>query len=108
MVVTNYTYSTQAHQSSSWRNKGLDSVINKQIMHKSTRSTAPLHKKKSPIGPHILVRSSGYGKPTSPLKQLSTTTEKRASKEALKKPSLKAKSPPDKARQKGKLIVLYT
>ncbi|CAM5131842.1 unnamed protein product [Natator depressus] len=94
----------KAHQSSSWRNKGLDSVINKQIMHKSTRSTAPLHKKKSPIGPHILVRSSGYGKPTSPLKQLSTTTEKRASKEALKKPSLKAKSPPDKARQKETLF----
>ncbi|XP_077668899.1 centrosomal protein of 162 kDa isoform X4 [Eretmochelys imbricata] len=94
----------KAHQSSSWRNKGLDSVINKQIMHKSTRSTAPLHKKKSSIGPHILVRSSGYGKPTSPLKQLSTTTEKRASKEALKKPSLKAKSPPDKARQKETLF----
>ncbi|TFK12623.1 Centrosomal protein of 162 kDa [Platysternon megacephalum] len=94
----------KACQSSSWRNKGLDSVINKQIMHKSTRSTAPLHKKKSPIGPHILVRSSGYGKPTSPLKQLSTTSEKRASKEALKKPSLKAKSPPDKARQKETLF----
>ncbi|XP_053880183.1 centrosomal protein of 162 kDa isoform X1 [Malaclemys terrapin pileata] len=94
----------KACQSSSWRNKGLDSVINKQIMHKSTRSTAPLHKKKFPIGPHILVRSSGYGKPTSPLKQLSTTSEKRASKEALKKPSLKAKSPPDKARQKDTLF----
>nr|XP_032639313.1 centrosomal protein of 162 kDa-like isoform X2 [Chelonoidis abingdonii] len=94
----------KACQSSSWRNKGLDSVINKQIMHKSTRSTAPFHKKKSPIGPHILVRSSGYGKPTSPLKQLSTTSEKRASKEALKKPSLKAKSPPDKARQKETLF----
>ncbi|KAM9155992.1 centrosomal protein of 162 kDa isoform 2-T3 [Pangshura tecta] len=93
----------KACQSSSWRNKGLDSVINKQIMHKSTRSTAPLHKK-SPVGPHILVRSSGYGKPTSPLKQLSTTSEKRASKEALKKPSLKAKSPPDKARQKETLF----
>ncbi|XP_065444234.1 centrosomal protein of 162 kDa isoform X8 [Chrysemys picta bellii] len=94
----------KACQSSSWRNKGLDSVTNKQIMHKSTRSTAPLHKKKSPIGPHILVRSSGYGKPTSPLKQFSTTSEKRASKEALKKPSLKAKSPPDKARQKDTLF----
>ncbi|XP_034621994.1 centrosomal protein of 162 kDa isoform X2 [Trachemys scripta elegans] len=94
----------KACQSSSWRNKGLDSVINKQIMHKSTRSTAPLHKKKFPIGPHILVRSSGYGKPTSPLKQLPTTSEKRASKEALKKPSLKAKSPPDKARQKDTLF----
>ncbi|XP_044867506.1 centrosomal protein of 162 kDa isoform X2 [Mauremys mutica] len=94
----------KACQSSSWRNKGLDSVINKQIMHKSTRSTAPLHKKKSPIAPHVLVRSSGYGKPTSPFKQLSTTSEKRASKEALKKPSLKAKSPPDKARQKETLF----
>ncbi|XP_039388315.1 centrosomal protein of 162 kDa isoform X2 [Mauremys reevesii] len=94
----------KACQSSSWRNKGLDSVINKQIMHKSTRSTAPLHKKKSPIAPHILVRSSGYGKPTSPLKQLSTASEKRASKEAFKKPSLKAKSPPDKARQKETLF----
>ncbi|XP_050806038.1 centrosomal protein of 162 kDa isoform X2 [Gopherus flavomarginatus] len=94
----------KACQSSSWRNTGLDSVINKQIMHKSTRSTAPLHKKKSPIGSHILVRSSGYGKPTSPLKQLSTTSEKRASKEALKKPGLKAKSPPDKARQKETLF----
>ncbi|KAM7173406.1 centrosomal protein of 162 kDa isoform 2-T5 [Macrochelys suwanniensis] len=94
----------KAHQSSSWKNKGLDSVIDKQITHKSTRSTGPLHKKKSPIGPHILVRSSGYGKPTSPLKQLSTTSEKRSSKEALKKPSLKAKSPPDKAKQKETLF----
>ncbi|XP_043366548.1 centrosomal protein of 162 kDa isoform X5 [Dermochelys coriacea] len=93
----------KAHQSSTWRNKGLDS-FNKQIMHKSIRSTAPLHKKKSPIGPHMLVRSSGYGKSTSPLKQLSTISEKRASKEALKKPSLKAKSPPDKARQKETLF----
>ncbi|KAG6940278.1 centrosomal protein 162 [Chelydra serpentina] len=93
----------KAHQSSSWKNKGLDSVIDKQITHKSARSTAPLHKKKSPVGPHIF-RSSGYGKPTSPLKQLSTTSEKRSSKEALKKPSLKAKSPPDKAKQKETLF----
>ncbi|XP_067416847.1 centrosomal protein of 162 kDa [Emydura macquarii macquarii] len=94
----------QAHQSSSWKNKRLDSVINKQIMYKSTRSTAPLHKKKSPIGHHVLVRSSGYGKPTSPLKQLSTISEKKATKETLKKPSLKAKSPLDKASQKETLF----
>ncbi|XP_074847055.1 centrosomal protein of 162 kDa isoform X2 [Carettochelys insculpta] len=95
----------QEHHSSPWKNKKVDSMINKQVVHKSTRSTAPLHKKKSLIGPHILVKSSGYGKVNSPLKQFSTAGEKRASKEVLKKTSLNVKSPPDKARQKE---ILFT
>nr|XP_025045582.1 centrosomal protein of 162 kDa isoform X6 [Pelodiscus sinensis] len=94
----------QAHQSNSWKNKSVDSVNNKQITQKNTRSTALLHKKKSLIGTHIVVRNSGYDKPTSPLKQLSTPSEKRTSKEVLKKPSLKARSSPNKARQKETLF----
>ncbi|XP_075779941.1 centrosomal protein of 162 kDa isoform X4 [Pelodiscus sinensis] len=94
----------QAQQSNSWKNKSVDSVNNKQITQKNTRSTALLHKKKSLIGTHIVVRNSGYDKPTSPLKQLSTPSEKRTSKEVLKKPSLKARSSPNKARQKETLF----
>lgn len=90
--------STQAHLSSSWKHDGLQSVTNKQTVYKNTRNTASLHKRKSVYG---AVRSSGYGKSISPLKQLSTTIEKKTSKDAFRRTSLKAKSPADKAKPKG-------
>uniref|UniRef100_A0A7M4FF29 Centrosomal protein of 162 kDa n=1 Tax=Crocodylus porosus TaxID=8502 RepID=A0A7M4FF29_CROPO len=69
---------SQEHLSSSWKHDGLQSVINKQTAYKNTRNAASLHKKKSVYG---AVRSSGYGKSISPLKQLSTTIEKKTSKD---------------------------
>ncbi|XP_019375942.1 PREDICTED: centrosomal protein of 162 kDa isoform X2 [Gavialis gangeticus] len=91
----------QEHLSSSWKHDGLQSVINKQTTYKNTRNAAALHKKKSVYG---AVRSSGYGKSISPLKQLSTTTEKKTSKDAFRRTSLKAKSPADKAKPKETLF----
>ncbi|XP_019352401.1 centrosomal protein of 162 kDa isoform X1 [Alligator mississippiensis] len=91
----------QAHLSSSWKHDGLQSVTNKQTVYKNTRNTASLHKRKSVYG---AVRSSGYGKSISPLKQLSTTIEKKTSKDAFRRTSLKAKSPADKAKPKETLF----
>uniref|UniRef100_A0A8D0GIJ2 Centrosomal protein of 162 kDa n=1 Tax=Sphenodon punctatus TaxID=8508 RepID=A0A8D0GIJ2_SPHPU len=90
-----------AHLPISWKNKSLDSLVNKQIIYKNTRSIVPVYKKRPLSGLHGSVRSSGYGKSSSPAKTLSTTNAKNASKEVLKKTSLKTKLPPDKARRKG-------
>ncbi|NXN36947.1 CE162 protein, partial [Rhinoptilus africanus] len=71
---------------------------------KNIRSPTPLHKKKSSYGPHGVVRSSGYGKPTSLSKQSSPANEKKAPKETFKKTGMKAKSPADRARSKEALF----
>ncbi|XP_066468584.1 centrosomal protein of 162 kDa [Tiliqua scincoides] len=84
----------QAHQDSTWTKEGLNAVINKQVMYKNTKNSAAMHKKKSLSGPYTAVRSSGYGKSSSPLKHLSTVNEKKGLKEGIKKPVLKARSPP--------------
>uniref|UniRef100_A0A8D0GN91 Centrosomal protein of 162 kDa n=1 Tax=Sphenodon punctatus TaxID=8508 RepID=A0A8D0GN91_SPHPU len=92
--------STLLHQDSKIK-QSLDSLVNKQIIYKNTRSIVPVYKKRPLSGLHGSVRSSGYGKSSSPAKTLSTTNAKNASKEVLKKTSLKTKLPPDKARRKG-------
>ncbi|KAJ6665778.1 hypothetical protein lerEdw1_001250 [Lerista edwardsae] len=84
----------QVHQHSTWTKEDLNSVINKQVIHKNIKNTAATHKKKSLSGPYTSVRSSGYGKSSSPLKHLSTVNEKKGSKEGVKKPVSKARSPP--------------
>ncbi|NXY71594.1 CE162 protein, partial [Glareola pratincola] len=71
---------------------------------KNIRSPTPLHKKKSSYGPHGVVRSSAYGKPTSLSKQSSPANEKKATKETFKKTGMKAKSPADRARSKEALF----
>ncbi|XP_060092626.1 centrosomal protein of 162 kDa isoform X1 [Heteronotia binoei] len=71
----------------------LESVMNKQVMHKNMKTTDAVHKKKSLSGPYSFVRSSGYGKSSSPLKQFPTVNEKKVLNEGIKKPALKAKSP---------------
>lgn len=86
--------SNQVHQYSTWTKEDLNSVINKQVMHKNIKNTAPTHKKKSLSGPYTSVRSSGYGRSSSPLKHLSTVNEKKGLKEGIKKPVSKARSPP--------------
>ncbi|XP_053143125.1 centrosomal protein of 162 kDa isoform X2 [Hemicordylus capensis] len=85
----------QVYQPSTWNKEGLNSLMNKQVTYKNAKSTVALHtRKKSLSGPHSSVRSSGYGKSSSPLKHFSTVSEKKAPKEGIKKPALKVKSPP--------------
>ncbi|XP_015283449.1 PREDICTED: LOW QUALITY PROTEIN: centrosomal protein of 162 kDa [Gekko japonicus] len=71
----------------------LESVINKQVMHKNMKTTDAVHKKKSLSGPYSFVRSSGYGRSSSPLKHSTTVNEKKVLNEGIRKPALKAKSP---------------
>ncbi|XP_025976905.2 centrosomal protein of 162 kDa isoform X4 [Dromaius novaehollandiae] len=94
----------QALQSLSFKDERLESMTTKETLYKSIRSTTPLHKKKCPRSPHGLVRSSGYGKPTSLSKQPFPSSEKKTLKETFKKTSVKAKSPSDKARPKEGLF----
>uniref|UniRef100_A0A8D0GM61 Centrosomal protein of 162 kDa n=1 Tax=Sphenodon punctatus TaxID=8508 RepID=A0A8D0GM61_SPHPU len=72
--------STLLHQDSKIK-QSLDSLVNKQIIYKNTRSIVPVYKKRPLSGLHGSVRSSGYGKSSSPAKTLSTTNAKNASKE---------------------------
>lgn len=80
-------------------------MTTKPVSYKNIRSPASLHKKKSSYGPPGVVRSSGYGKPTSVSNQSFTANEKKAPKETFKKTSVKAKSPADRARYKGNSII---
>ncbi|NWU57041.1 CE162 protein, partial [Dromas ardeola] len=89
----------QVLRSCSLKNERSESMTAKNI-----RSPTPLHKKKSSYGPYGVVRSSGYGKPTSLSKQSSPANEKKAPKETFKKTGMKAKSPADRARSKEALF----
>ncbi|XP_044532255.1 centrosomal protein of 162 kDa [Gracilinanus agilis] len=80
----------------------INPVINKQTLYKRPTSTPALLKRKSQSGPYASVRSSGYGKTYSPFK--TSATEKKTSKDIIKKENLKSKSPPYKIRQKGTLF----
>ncbi|KFM09818.1 hypothetical protein AS27_06439, partial [Aptenodytes forsteri] len=91
----------QALRSCSLKNERSESMTTKPMLYKNIRSPAPLHKKKSSYGPHGVVRSSWYGKPTSLSKQSFPVNEKKTPKETFKKTSVKAKSPADRARSKG-------
>ncbi|NXN65277.1 CE162 protein, partial [Himantopus himantopus] len=93
-----------AFRSCSLKNERSESMTTKPMLFKNIRSPAPLHKKKSSYGPHGVVRSSGYGKPTSLSKQSFPANEKKAPKETFKKTSVKAKSPADRARSKETLF----
>ncbi|NXH74321.1 CE162 protein, partial [Hydrobates tethys] len=94
----------QALRSCCLKNERSESMTTKSMLHKNIRSPAPLHKKKSSYGPHGMVRSSGYGKPTSLSKQSFPVNEKKTPKETFKKTSVKAKSPADRARSKEALF----
>ncbi|XP_030801201.1 centrosomal protein of 162 kDa isoform X5 [Camarhynchus parvulus] len=71
---------------------------------KNIRSQAPVLKKKPSHGPHGLVRSSGYGKPSLLSKQSFPVSEKKTPKETFKKTCMKAKSPADRAKSKEALF----
>ncbi|NXH28263.1 CE162 protein, partial [Myiagra hebetior] len=94
----------RAPRSCSLKNERSESMTNKPVSYKNNRSPAPLHKKKPSHGPHGLVRSSGYGKPSLLSKQSFPVGEKRTPKEAFKKTCMKAKSPADKAKSKEALF----
>nr|XP_010297314.1 PREDICTED: centrosomal protein of 162 kDa [Balearica regulorum gibbericeps] len=94
----------QALRSCSLKNERSESMTTKPMLYKNIRSPAPLHKKKSSYGPHGVVRSSGYGKPTSLSKQSFPVNEKKTPKETFKKISVKAKNPADRARSKEALF----
>ncbi|NXM48545.1 CE162 protein, partial [Gymnorhina tibicen] len=94
----------RALRSCSLKNERSDSMTTKSVSYKNIRSPAPLHKKKPSHGPHGLVRSSGYGKPSLLSKQSFPVSEKRTPKETFKKTCMKAKSPADRAKSKEALF----
>ncbi|XP_064303756.1 centrosomal protein of 162 kDa isoform X1 [Phalacrocorax carbo] len=103
-LLSQGTKTRKALRSSSLKNERSESMTTKPVLYKNIRSPAPLHKKKSSYGPHGVVRSSGYGKPTSLSKQSFPVNEKKTPKETLKKTSVKTKSPADRARSKEALF----
>ncbi|XP_061845435.1 centrosomal protein of 162 kDa isoform X2 [Colius striatus] len=96
--------SKQALRACSLKNERSESMTTKAMLHKNIRSPASLHKKKSSCGPHGVVRSSGYGKPSLLSKQSSPASEKKALKDTFKKTSVKTKIPADRARAKEALF----
>lgn len=74
-------------------------VIGKQVLYKKARSAPPLLKKKPQSGLYASVRSSGYGKPSSPLKMFSTL-EKKSSKDIVKTKNLRPIPASNQARKK--------
>ncbi|NXT20162.1 CE162 protein, partial [Syrrhaptes paradoxus] len=94
----------QALQSCSLKNERSESTTTKPMLYKNIRSSAPLQKKKSSRGPRGVVRSSGYGKPTSLSKQSFSAHEKKTPKETFNKTTVKAKSPADRGRSKEALF----
>ncbi|XP_041336360.1 centrosomal protein of 162 kDa isoform X1 [Pyrgilauda ruficollis] len=94
----------KALQSCSLKKERSESMSTKPMLYKNIRSPAPVHKKKPSHGPHGLVRSSGYGKPSLLSKQSCPGSEKKTPKETFKKTCMKAKSPADKAKSKEALF----
>lgn len=105
-VLSQGSKTEQVLQSSCSRNEKSESTTTK--MYKNIRSTTPLHKKKSSYGPHVVVRSSGYGKSTSYSKQSIPATDRKIPKETLRKNIMKYRSPGDRARSKEALFTTRT
>ncbi|XP_039915495.1 centrosomal protein of 162 kDa isoform X1 [Hirundo rustica] len=98
----------KALRSCSLKNERSGSMTTKPMSHKNIRSPATVHKKKPSHGPHGLVRSSGYGKPSFISKQSFPVSEKRTPKESFKNTCLKAKSPADRTKSKEALFATRT
>ncbi|XP_047414277.1 centrosomal protein of 162 kDa isoform X2 [Sciurus carolinensis] len=75
-------------------------ITGKQVPYKKARSAPPLLKRKTQSGLYASVRSSGYGKPSSPLKMFSTF-EKKTSKDVAKGKNLRSIPTSNQARKKG-------
>ncbi|NXF19538.1 CE162 protein, partial [Rhodinocichla rosea] len=100
-LLSQGTKTKKALRSCSLKNERSESMSTKP---KNVRSPAPVHKKKPSHGPHGLVRSSGYGKPSLLSKQSFPVSEKKTPKETFKKTCMKAKSPADRAKSKEALF----
>ncbi|XP_055965721.1 centrosomal protein of 162 kDa [Sorex fumeus] len=74
-------------------------AADKQVPYKKARSAPPLLKRKPQSGLYASVRSSGYGKPSSPFKTFSTL-EKKTSKDIMKSKNLRSISTSNQARKK--------
>ncbi|XP_072592633.1 centrosomal protein of 162 kDa isoform X5 [Vulpes vulpes] len=74
-------------------------IPGKQVPYKKARSAPPLLKRKPQSGLYASVRSSGYGKPSSPFKTFSTL-EKKTSKDIMKSKNLKSIPTSNQARKK--------
>lgn len=81
-------------------------VNNKQVTFK-TKSSSALPKKPQG-GLYASVRSSGYGKTSSSVKQAASSGEKPTAKEAARRSNVKTNFSPDQARKKGSLSPLKT
>ncbi|KAM8777852.1 centrosomal protein of 162 kDa [Rhynchonycteris naso] len=68
---------------------GEGSEIDKQVPYKKAKSAPPLPKRKPQSGLYASVRSSGYGKPSSPFKTFSAL-EKKTSKDMMKSKNLRS------------------
>lgn len=75
-------------------------VTGKHEPYKKARSAPPLLKRKPQSGLYASVRSSGYGKPSSPFKTLSAL-EKKTSKDIMKSKTLRSIPTSNQARKKG-------
>lgn len=76
-----------------------EAVIGKQVPSKKARSAPSLLKRKPQGGLYASVRSSGYGKPSSPFKTFSTL-EKKSSKDIMKSKNLKSIPTSNQAKKK--------
>ncbi|XP_069344429.1 centrosomal protein of 162 kDa [Eulemur rufifrons] len=73
-------------------------VVGKQAPYKKVRSAPPLLKRKPQSGLYASVRSSGYGKPSSPLNL--STLERKTSKDVIKSKTLRSIPTSNQARKK--------
>ncbi|KAM7135985.1 centrosomal protein of 162 kDa isoform 1-T2 [Molossus nigricans] len=78
---------------------GEGTLIGKEVPYKKARSAPPLPKRKSQNGVYASVRSSGYGKPSSPFKTFSAL-EKKTSKDMMKSKNLRSIPVSNQARKK--------
>ncbi|XP_043744135.1 centrosomal protein of 162 kDa isoform X3 [Cervus elaphus] len=78
---------------------GEGTVTGKQLPYKKARSAPPLFKRKPQSGLYASVRSSGYGKPSSPFKTFSNL-EKKTSKDIMKSKNLRSLPASNQSRKK--------
>ncbi|XP_060061440.1 centrosomal protein of 162 kDa isoform X2 [Erinaceus europaeus] len=76
-----------------------EAVSDKQVPYKKAKSAPPLLKRKPLSGLYASVRSSGYGKPSSPFKTFSTL-EKKTSKDIMKNKNVRTVPTSNQARKK--------
>lgn len=81
-------------------------VTGKQVPYKKAKSAPPLLKRKPQSGLYASVRSSGYGKPSSPFKTFSTL-EKKTSKDVMKSKNLRSIPTSNQAKKKGIIICSF-